>query len=287
MSKDEKTKGPGPNGERHHLFDITSDGIWIQDLKGEIVEVNQAYCRMSGYSRDELVHQPVSRLEAVETPEEIEAHIRKVFDSGGHDHFESRHRRKDGSLFDVDITAVELNEADGRMAIIVRDISARKKAVAGLRESRSRYLALVESTTDFIWEMDARGRYTYCSPQMEKLWGLKPEAMIGRTPFDVMPEEKRAAAAAAFAELARSPRPFGGLESAALDAGGQTVFIETNGVPFFDEQGRLLGFRGISRDITHRKQIEQALAAASEKTEAARKRLEEVLEAIPLARVLV
>ncbi|PWB73868.1 hypothetical protein C3F09_04700, partial [candidate division GN15 bacterium] len=122
-----------------------------------------------------------------------------------------------------------------------------------------RYRALLETTSDFVWEMDTSGRYTYCSPQMLKLWGIKPEEMIGRTPFDVMPEGEREYARAAFEDLVRSPRPFSGTQSSAVVDQGRLIYVETNGVPFFDGNGTLLGFRGISRDITERKLLEETL----------------------------
>ncbi len=124
--------------ERFHvLFDSTSDGVWIHTLDGVIREVNDAYCAMSGYTRAELEGLPVSRLEATETPEDIAEHITKVIASGGHDRFESRHRRKDGSTFDVDITALYL-AADGRIAVFVRDVTERKRAEAALRDADRR-----------------------------------------------------------------------------------------------------------------------------------------------------
>jgi len=146
-----------------------------------------------------------------------------------------------------------------RFATIFLDVTAHHDLESQLRESRSKYQALIETTNDFIWEMDAQGRYTYCSPQLERLWGMTPEGMIGKTPFDVMPPEEQAGAAGQFAELARSPQPFSGLETAALVPGGRLIHIETSGVPFFDEHGRLMGFRGVSRDITKRHWAEEAL----------------------------
>jgi PAS domain S-box-containing protein len=86
------------------LFNANSDGVWIHNLNGEIVEVNDAYCQMSGFSRGELTHMPISRIVAVKTPEEIADHIKRVTETDGHDRFESRHRRKDGSIFNVDVT---------------------------------------------------------------------------------------------------------------------------------------------------------------------------------------
>jgi PAS domain S-box-containing protein len=127
------------------LFDATSDGIWIQNLNGEILEVNDAYCRMSGYSREELKGMQVSRLEVAEGPGEVAAHLRRLIEGGGHDRFESRHQRKDGSLFDVDITALYFDKVLGRIAIFTRDITQRKEAEEALRESETRLRRFYES----------------------------------------------------------------------------------------------------------------------------------------------
>jgi PAS domain S-box-containing protein len=151
--------------------------------------------------------------------------------------------------------------------VILRDITERKKAEVELRESRDKYQALIETTNDFIWEMDPAGRYTYCSPQMEKLWGVKPADMIGKTPFDVMLETQKKTAARAFFEMAKSPGPFNGFESVARLGDGRLIHVETSGVPFFDADGKLLGFRGISRDITARKKAEESLRLAKEELE--------------------
>ncbi len=142
------------------LFNTTSDGVWIHNLDGVILEVNDAYCQMSGYSRTELINMPVSTLEAAESPADITAHIQKLLDQGGHDRFESKHRRKDGSLFDVDITALYFDHVNGRIAIFVRDITARKQA-----EQRLAYLATFpENNPRPIAEVDLEGRIHYANP---------------------------------------------------------------------------------------------------------------------------
>ncbi len=168
------------------------------------------------------------------------------------------------------------NEAGApvRMLGICLDITAQKRAEVELKESRNKYQALIETTNDFIWETDANGRYTYCSPQMEKLWGIKPEEMIGKTQLDLVPIEHRNNAMESFLKLAESPQPFSGMESAALIGQGRLIDIETSGVPFFDEGGKLLGFRGISRDITDRKRAEDALRDSEEALRQANAELE-------------
>jgi PAS domain S-box-containing protein len=129
------------------LFNTTTDGVYITNLEGVIQEVNNAYCEMSGYSRDELTNMHVSQLEASETSEEIVIHTQKVLNQKGHDRFESKHRRKDGSIFDVDITALHLNQDGGRIAIFTRDITERKLAEQALRQARNELEQKVQQRT--------------------------------------------------------------------------------------------------------------------------------------------
>ena len=85
-----------------------------------------------------------------------------------------------------------------RLTGTFQNIDEDKRAEAALRDSHKRFQALVETTSDFIWEMDARGAYTYCSPQLETLWGLQPKEMLGKSPFDLLPLEEREQAIGGF-----------------------------------------------------------------------------------------
>ncbi len=170
------------------LFNSTSDGVWIQDLKGEILEVNEAYCRMSGYAPGELTRMSVSALEAVESPEEISNHIRRVLKAGGHDRFESRHRRKDGSLFDVDVTALYFEEDSGRMAIFVRDITERKQAEEALRKANERVALILNSINDGFFSLDNNLVMTYVNKAAERILNRKAEEIVGRPFLEAFPE---------------------------------------------------------------------------------------------------
>ncbi|MFC2021371.1 PAS domain S-box protein [Chloroflexota bacterium] len=132
-------------------------------------------------------------------------------------------------------------------------------------ENQSKYQALVETSSDFIWEIDINGVYTYCGPQMEKLWGLKPEEMLGKTPFDLLPPEDREQAIKVFSSLLESISPFTNMEMRSFDGTGRIVFLEISGVPFFDTAGKHCGYRGITRDITERKKVEEKLQESEEK----------------------
>jgi len=103
------------------------DGFWIADMQGHILEVNEAYCRMSGYSEAELLAMSISDLEAVEPSATVAAHMKKIA-AQGEDIFETCHRRKDGSIIDVEVSAQWKLVEGERMVAFHRDITKRKQA---------------------------------------------------------------------------------------------------------------------------------------------------------------
>lgn len=109
------------------ILKVAMHGFWITDMRGRLLEVNDAYCRMSGYSEEELLCMAVTDLESIETAEEINAHIQKLVITG-EDQFESRHRRKGGSLFDVEISIQYKSAEGGRMVAFIKDITEEKLA---------------------------------------------------------------------------------------------------------------------------------------------------------------
>lgn len=149
-----------------------------------------------------------------------------------------------------------------------------------LWENEERFRALTESTSDWIWEVDAKGVYTYASPKVEDLLGYKPEEVIGKTPFDLMPPDESERVGAIFRDIVASQRPFEKMENINLHKDGQRVVLETSGVPFLDKKGNLLGYRGIDRDITERKLVEKALREREAELEIKTNSLEELNTAL-------
>ncbi|AFL74100.1 PAS domain S-box protein [Thiocystis violascens] len=126
-------------------------------------------------------------------------------------------------------------------------------AEQSLRESEERFRAIVETTMDWIWEVDAEGRYTYVSPASTRLLGYAPEEMLGRRPIDFMPPDEAARIGANFFGIVAAQQPFSLLENTCLRKDGIPVEMETSGIPIVGADGRFLGYRGIDRDITQRK----------------------------------
>ncbi|MHB1430478.1 MAG: PAS domain S-box protein, partial [Rhodocyclaceae bacterium] len=112
------------------------DGFFSADASGRIRQANPAFCAMLGYEEAELLEMGIPDIEAAETAEETAAHIRKVL-AQGHDRFDTRHRRKDGGMIDVEISVNVVTLGGAQMFYAVtRDIGPRKAAEAALRLAR-------------------------------------------------------------------------------------------------------------------------------------------------------
>ncbi len=150
---------------------------------------------------------------------------------------------------------------------LLREITERKTMHAALREGEIRYRALVDSSPDWIWEIDSNKVYTYASPKMHELLGYQPEEVLGKTPFELMPPADAARLSAIFAEISANKRSFHNLENTNRHKNGQLVILEASGVPILSESGELLGYRGVNRDITQRLMNESELRAQRDFTD--------------------
>ena len=121
-----------------------------------------------------------------------------------------------------------------------------------LSASREHFRDLVESSSDWIWEIDAAGRYIYTSPRVADILGYTPDELIGKTPFDLMPTAEAERISAEFDEIVKRRASFQDLVNVNLHKDGHEVVLETNGMPVFDNKRNLIGYRGVDRDITRR-----------------------------------
>ncbi len=117
----------------------TIDGFFALNTQGTIVEVNDAFCRMTGYSRNELVGMAIGKLDAIESFDITAARIERIVTHGS-ESFETRHRRKDGTIFPIEISATWMTSNGGRLICFGRDITERKQT-----EKRIRHLQKSES----------------------------------------------------------------------------------------------------------------------------------------------
>jgi PAS domain S-box-containing protein len=149
------------------------------------------------------------------------------------------------------------------------EIAERQVIETQLRASEERFKNLVETTNDFIWEVDENLVYIYASPQVENILGYTPQEILGKTPWDLMPPDE----VEKIGEFIKNHQKFNHesidcLVNINLHKNGNPVVLETNAVSLFDKNGEFRGYRGIDRDVTERKKVEEALFNSQQELQA-------------------
>jgi PAS domain S-box-containing protein len=242
------------------LYESLQDGFVLIGMDGTIRQFNEAFRAMTGYTAAELSRMTYFDL----TPAKWHAAERAIVEEqvlprGYSELYEKEYRRKDGTVFPVELRRLLLRDAGGGYAMwaIVRDITDRRRAELSLRESEERFRQVAETVGDFIWEVDATGLYRYTSPAVEQILGYAPDELVGKAHFyDLfVPDMREALKVSAFRTFA-AKGPFRGYRNLNLHKSGRVVELETSGVPVLDESGNLLGYRGVDTDVTARRRAE-------------------------------
>lgn len=233
------------------ILETTLDGYWRTDIRGRLLDVNPAYCRHSGYTREELMCLHISDLEASESAAETEAHLRYLMEHGG-DLFESRHRRKDGSVWDVEISATYRPDEDGgQLFVFVRDISGRKAADTELRIAAATFEA-----QEGMMVTDAGGTILRVNQAFTEITGYPAGEVVGRKPSMLQSGWHDAAF---FREMWDTIQRTGGWQGEIWDRrkNGEIYpkWLTISAVR--DAAGRVTHYVGTHADITERKLAEE------------------------------
>ena len=242
---------------RESILQSAMDGYWLTDTEGRLIEVNDTYCRMSGYSEAELLAMRVSDLEAVENPRHVAEHMQKVI-SKGSDRFESRHRRKDGAVFDVEISIQYRPEEGGQCVVFSRDISERKEAEKALRESEQKFRNIFDSSSDAIFIHDMEHHFIEVNEVACQRLGYSREELLRMGPIDIDSPES----AELFREKIHSIRSdvTQVIEAVHIGKDGTQIPVEIN--------SRKIEYNGkpcvlsVARNVTERKKAEAKLREA-------------------------
>jgi two-component system cell cycle sensor histidine kinase/response regulator CckA len=235
------------------------DGFTIDDLKGRILEVNDSYCEMAGYTREELLSMSISDLEAVEKPEETAQHSKKIMEQG-YDHFQTKHKRKDGKIIDLEISANYIDVEEGQIFVSVRDITERKQAEEALRENRDYLERLTDSMVDIVFSVKLPEWIIEWVNNSIELTGYSKDECIGRT-IDFLYRDKHGfldfgkkvdEAIAANSDMIR-------IEQTLKKKNGELFHAEIT-TTFYKEKGQVVRILSIIRDITESRRLEEEQA---------------------------
>jgi PAS domain S-box-containing protein len=248
------------------IFMFSPFGIGMAGPDMRYLKVNPALCRMVGYSEAELLG--MSFMD-ITHPDDIALNARNIEElaagKAGNFAIEKRYIKKNGDIVWVSLNVVPTQQIDERHWITVglaEDITARRQTQMALAESERRFRNLIESTNDWVWEVDASLRYTYSSPQVQQLLGYAPEDVIGKSPLDFMAPDEAARVAAEVGLLAANRQPIISLRNVNTHRDGHAVVLETSGTAIIDGDGNFNGYRGIDRDIGWREEMVQTLLAS-------------------------
>ena len=166
------------------------------------------------------------------------------------------------------LLADRMRELHAANASLEREVQERRLIELALRDSETRLRDLALTTADWLWEVDANGRYTSCSHHVTDVLGYTPDEILGRTPFDLMVEEDAAALAPVFERMLRERSGCTELKNRNRHKDGHEVMLLTSCVPMLNEAGELLGFRGVDKDISLREAMERSLRQRTTELEA-------------------
>ena len=170
--------------------------------------------------------------------------------------------RKDGSRFPISVFTSPIVDKQSRKVTGFRGAVADNTE---RREMEERYKTLVENVNDCIWEANAEGVITYCSPRSLDHIGYPGTSLKGRRPIDLAPPEKFKEYSEMFSRALKEKKTFNGISFEMMHKSGYPVSLEVSGVPVVSSTGEVTGYRGISRDVSERKRAEEALIQVNKK----------------------
>lgn len=261
------------------LFRFSPDAVLVTDREGRIINASSQMQHLFGYTRDELIGQPVEIL----IPERFRrTHPAHRFSYVADPHtrpmganLELYGLRKDGTEFPVDIMLSSVETADGSVVLsVIRDISRRKSAEDAMRRSEAQLRAIFEHSPDAIIGADPRGKIVEVNGQVEKFFGYQRSELIGKPVEMLIPERFRNNHPNHRDDYQRSPRtrPMGvGLELFGLRKDRTEFPVDIMLSPVDTPEGKMV--LSVIRDLSEKKRAQEEL----ERREREKQYLEEEL----------
>lgn len=251
------------------LFEASLDAILLETLDGRILECNDAACALYGYSREELLNLRVTDL----VPAEVVAALQVDGAAGAEELLrhglvlEAAQKRRDGTVFPAEVSARLMPIHDEpRIIAYVRDIGARRRAEEALRDSEARFRSVADSAGDAILTVDLQTRIVFWNRAAESMFGYTAEEVLGRRAEFLIPESSRSKMLESIAGLVESAgiaSPSPAREFVALRKDGTPFPAELSVSRWATREGEFA--TGIVRDVSARKQTEEALRAGEER----------------------
>jgi PAS domain S-box-containing protein len=230
------------------LVKTTTDAVVVTDLHGNITEVSSRALELLGYDTEaQIIGRSTFEFIAPRDHQRALSNLKRTMKNGFLRNREYTFVRNDGTQFIGELDAALIKDAFGNpkgLIATTRDITERKRVENALRRSEQRFKDLAETSSEWIWEMDNQGVFTYSNSAVESILGYGPEEILGRYLHDFVYPDDVERLKEATLSLANSNQPFRAVRHRIVARDGGVVWLCSSGVPVRDEQGALLGYRG-------------------------------------------
>ena len=250
------------------LFQNANDIIYTIDLAGNFTSLNQTGERLTGYTQAEALSMNLTQVVAPDQLAIVRENLARKIDSNDNSSvYETEIITKAGRHLPLELSSRLIYQAGRPVGVqgIARDISARKGAEEALKDSEEKFRSIVETTNEWIWAIDLEGNHTYTNPAIEHILGYKTEEILGANVLEFVHPDDREELEKLLKQRISEERGWTGLVLRWKHKHEGYRYLESNGLPVFDPQGKLVGYRGADRDITERKLAEEALSQQAER----------------------
>ncbi len=244
------------------MFEKMQAAVSLVNLpSGEIHSVNQACLDLIGYSRkEEVIGKTSVESGLVRDLESHQIHLDELNKMGRMKNVEVEIYDKSDKLHILLVNA-EGVKIKGQKYILTSllDITERKKAEEALRENEETIRAFVETSQDWIWSIDLDGIHTYSNPAVAKILGYQSEDLVGKSSLKLLHKKDRQTIETQLPQWIKRKRGWKNLVLRWRHKDGSWRWLESSAVPIFNVDKKLIGFRGVDRDVTERKQLEELI----------------------------
>lgn len=260
-----QTERGGREALLEQILDSAPDPMVIVDAGGKIQLANSQLQATFGYTREELIDQPVEIL----VPKRLatqHAHHREAYGSDPQPRemgsgLELCGQTKDGREIPIEVSLAPV-QSHGQLLVsaALRDITERKRVRDALQISEQRFKDFADTAADWFWEMDADLRFMFLSERFEEVTGRSPDEILGKTRKELFQQASIDEAKwRTHAKALKGRRPFQNFDYELVRPDGQRRIVNVSGKPIFDMHGNFQGYRGVAQDVTPQKELEQAL----------------------------
>ena len=250
-----------------NIVDRQKDYLLVLNKNYEIIFINKAYAGYLGYTPQGLVGNPYKNyihesarnllfgsLDTIRSGSTSIAVELQIVDTNG------RIRWQEWEYHGI----LNSHETLSEIQCVGRDVTRNKLLTIELEKKKEKFRKLAEVTSDWLWELGKDNTYTYTNPVVYDLLGYQPEEILGKKPFDFMPKEEAIRIGRVFRKLQAKGKPLKAIENVNLHKNGSRITMETSGIPIFDEFGTVVGYRGVDRNISVRKLVEESSGTKSD-----------------------